>query len=57
MLRKEPALGLLGLGLKPTTSTLSYIPEGGKEKPRLMSQEQEMGGGKDQDSEERKSEE
>lgn len=30
MLRKEPALGLLGLGLKPTTSTLSYIPEGGE---------------------------
>lgn len=26
MLRKEPGLGLLGLGLKPTTSTLSYIP-------------------------------
>lgn len=45
MLRKEPALGLLGLGLKPTTSTLSYIPEGGKEKPRLMSQEQEEEGG------------
>lgn len=56
MLRKEPALGLLGLGLKPTTSTLSYIPEGRKEKPRLMSQEQEEVG-KDQESEERKSEE
>lgn len=28
MLRKEPGLGLLGVGLKPTTSTLSlYIPE------------------------------
>lgn len=27
MLRKEPVLGLLGLGLKPTTSTLSYISE------------------------------
>lgn len=28
MLRKAPGLGLLGVGLKPTTSTLSlYIPE------------------------------
>lgn len=36
MLRKEPpGLGLLGLGLKPTTSTLSYIPE--RRERRLIS--------------------
>lgn len=54
MLRKEPALGLLGLGLKPATSTLSYIPEGGKAAAFDVSV---AGGGGDQESEERKGEE
>lgn len=38
MPRKEPGLGLLGLGLglNPTTSTLSYMPER-RRRPRLMS--------------------
>lgn len=46
MLRKEPALGLLGLGLKPTTSTLSYIPEGGEAAAFDVS----VAGGGDQES-------
>lgn len=61
MLKKEPGLGLLGLGLKPTTSTLSlYIPEESrKEKKRLISLYQKKVG-KDQsgaDGEERAEEE
>lgn len=63
MLRKEPVLGLLGLGLKPTTSTLSYISErresgcglcvvnrgrGGEDQSVLDGDERKRSGGKEE---------